>query len=178
MRIGLTVYTQGMIIGLLLMALLVGLVVVPLVLWSSVKWDSPLHEIVISAAAGAIGAFVSVLQRMASDKSKFAVHYDLGKRMLYMLGSYRPVLGVVFGVFTYFVLASGILGTSAAGRTQPVVLLRLARLRRRLQRALHPGAGQERRGPRARAGNAGRVGDRHRRAERLTSSRTPPASVW
>ena len=26
-----------------------------------------------------------------------------------MLGSYRPVLGAVFGVFTYFVLASGIL---------------------------------------------------------------------
>jgi hypothetical protein len=110
-RIGLTVYTQGMIIGLLLMALLLALVVVPLVLWSSVEWDSHLHEIVISAAAGAIGAFVSVLQRMASEKSKFAVHYDLGKRTLYMLGSYRPVLGAVFGVFTYFVLVSEILGT-------------------------------------------------------------------
>jgi hypothetical protein len=72
-RIGLTVYTQGMIIGLLLMAALVALVVVPLVLWGSVRWDSNLHEIVISAAAGAIGAFVSVLQRMASEKSKFAV---------------------------------------------------------------------------------------------------------
>ena len=110
-RIGRTVYTQGMIIGLLLMALVVALVVVPLVMWSSVEWDTRQHEIVISAAAGAIGAFVSVLQRMASDKSKFAVHYDLGKRTLYMLGSYRPVLGVVFGVFTYFVLASEVLGT-------------------------------------------------------------------
>ena len=111
-RIGLTVYTQGMVIGLLLMAFLVALVVMPLVLWGSVKWDNHLHQILISAAAGAIGAIVSVLQRMASEKSKFAVHYDLGKRTLYMLGSNRPVLGVVFGVFTYFVLASGILGTS------------------------------------------------------------------
>jgi hypothetical protein len=113
-RIGLTVYTQGMIIGLLLMASLVALVVAPLVLWGSVKWDSDssLHQILISAAAGAVGAIVSVLQRMASEKSKFTVHYDLGKRTLYMLGSYRPVLGVVFGVFTYFVLVSGILGTS------------------------------------------------------------------
>ena len=111
-RIGLTVYTQGMIIGLMLMTLLVALVVVPLVVWGSVKWDSSLHQILISAAAGAVGAIVSVLQRMASEKSKFAVHYDLGKRTLYMLGSYRPVLGVVFGVFTYFVLASEILGTS------------------------------------------------------------------
>jgi hypothetical protein len=119
-RIGLMVYTQGMVIGLLLMALLVALVVVPLVLWGSVKWDSPLHEILISAAAGAIGAIVSVLQRMASEKSKFSVHYDLGKRILYMLGSNRPVLGVVFGVFTYFVLASGILGTSQPDDTNPL----------------------------------------------------------
>jgi tetrahydromethanopterin S-methyltransferase subunit G len=120
-RIGLTVYTQGMIIGLLLMAVLVSLVVVPLVLWSSVTWERnlQLHEIVLSAAAGAIGAFVSVLQRMASDKS-FPVHYDLGKRVLYMLGSYRPVLGAVFGVFTYFVHASGILGTSKPAETNPL----------------------------------------------------------
>lgn len=117
-RIGLTVYTQGMIIGLLLMALLLALVVVPLARWSSVEWGS--HLIVISVAAGAIGAFVSVLQRMASDKSKFTVHYDLGKRTLYMLGSYRPVLGAVFGVFTYFVLASGILGTSPPADTNPL----------------------------------------------------------
>jgi hypothetical protein len=119
-RIGLTVYTQGMAIGLLLMTFLVALVVVPLVLWGSVKWDSPLHEILISAAAGAIGAIVSVLQRMASEKSKFAVHYDLGKRILYMLGSNRPVLGGVFGVFTYFVLASGVLGTSPPTNTNPL----------------------------------------------------------
>jgi hypothetical protein len=113
-RIGLTVYTQGMIIGVLLIASLVSLVVLPL------TWDSHSHEIVLSAAAGAIGALVSVLQRMASPKSKFAVHYDLGKRTLYMLGSYRPVLGAVFGIFTYFVLASGILGTSPPSRTDPL----------------------------------------------------------
>ena len=74
----------------------------------------------ISVAAGAVGAFISVLQRMASEKSKFVVHYDLGKRTLYMLGSYRPVLGAVFGVFTYFVLASGILGTSPPTETNPL----------------------------------------------------------
>ena len=81
------------------------------VTFPDLTWDRQVQAIVLSAAAGAIGAFVSVLQRMASDKS-FPVHYDLGKRVLYMLGSYRPVLGVVFGVFTYFVLASEALGTS------------------------------------------------------------------
>ena len=37
-----------------------------------------------------------------------------------MLGSYRPVLGAVFGIFTYFVLASGILGTSPPSGTDPL----------------------------------------------------------
>jgi hypothetical protein len=119
-RIGRTVYTQGMIIGMLLIATLLVLAVVPLVAWGSAKWDANLHALVISVAAGALGAFISVLQRMASEKSKFVVHYDLGKRTLYMLGSYRPVLGAVFGVFTYFVLASKILGTSPPKDTNPL----------------------------------------------------------
>ncbi len=117
-RIGLTVYTQGMIVGLLLIGLLLAFVTVALLLWTSVDWDSHDSRIVTSVAAGAIGAFVSVLQRISSDKSKFSVHYDLGKRTLYMLGSYRPVLGAVFGVFTYFVLASRILQTKPPNDTR------------------------------------------------------------
>jgi hypothetical protein len=111
-RIGLTVYTQGMIMGLLLVAVLLGLTAAALALWTSLTWDLYDTRIVVSIVAGALGAFVSVLQRISSsDEKKFTVHYDLGKRTLYMLGSYRPVLGAVFGVFTYFVLASGILQT-------------------------------------------------------------------
>lgn len=117
-RIGLTVYTQGMIMGLLLIAVLLVLGVTTLLLWSSITWNGYHTRIVVSVAAGALGAFVSVLQRISSDKSKFTVHYDLGKRTLYMLGSYRPVLGAVFGVFTYFVLASGILQTKTLGDTR------------------------------------------------------------
>jgi hypothetical protein len=99
-----------MVMGVLLVGLLLALVV-SLVLWRSDAWDTYDTRIVVSVGAGALGAFVSVLQRISSDKSKFTVHYDLGKRTLYMLGSYRPVLGAVFGAFTYFVLASGILQT-------------------------------------------------------------------
>ena len=108
-RIGLTVYTQGMIMGVILVGVLLALGVA-LSLWGSITWDRYDTRIVVSIAAGALGAFVSVLQRISSsDKTKFTVHYDLGKRTLYMLGSYRPVLGAVFGIFTYFVLAGGIL---------------------------------------------------------------------
>jgi hypothetical protein len=118
-RIGLTVYTQGMIMGVLIVAALLALGVVALSLWSSITWDRYDTRIVVSIAAGALGAFVSVLQRISSsDKTKFTVHYDLGKRTLYMLGSYRPVLGAVFGVFTYFVLASGIVQTKTLQDTR------------------------------------------------------------
>jgi hypothetical protein len=108
-RIGRTVYTQGMIIGLFLVAVLAAAFVLPLVFWDVAEWGPDLQALLVSMGAGAIGAFVSVLQRMASEK--FVVHYDLGKRTLYMLGSYRPVLGAVFGVFTYFLLASNLLET-------------------------------------------------------------------
>lgn len=70
-----------------------------------------LRTLFVAYGAGAVGAFVSVLQRMASEK--YDVHYDLGKRTVLMLGSYRPVLGAVFGVFTYLVLASGLLQTAS-----------------------------------------------------------------
>jgi hypothetical protein len=108
-RIGRTVYTQGMLIGLLLVAGVAAAFVLPLVFWNGVEWGPDLQALLVSFGAGAIGAFVSVLQRMAGEK--FVVHYDLGKRTLYMLGSYRPVLGAVFGVFTYFLLASTLLET-------------------------------------------------------------------
>jgi tetrahydromethanopterin S-methyltransferase subunit G len=108
-RIGRTVYTQGMVIGLFLVAALAAAFVLPLLSWNVTDWDPDLQALLISLGAGAIGGFVSVLQRMASEK--FVVHYDLGKRTLYMLGSYRPVLGAVFGVFTYFLLASSLLET-------------------------------------------------------------------
>jgi len=116
-QIGRTLYVEGMLIGLGLVA---GLAAVALFLLPRVDllwWDAQpanrddvLRTLLVTYGAGAVGAFVSVLQRMASEK--YDVHYDLGKRTLLMLGSYRPVLGAVFGVFTYLVLASGLLQTA------------------------------------------------------------------
>jgi hypothetical protein len=52
-----------MIIGLALTALVVSLVMAPLVRGLG-HFGTARHEMVLSAPAGAIGAFVSVLQRM------------------------------------------------------------------------------------------------------------------
>ncbi len=118
-QIGRTLYVEGMLIGLGLVAVLATIAVTLLPRVDFLWWDTPLpagrnevlRTLLVAYGAGAIGAFVSVLQRMASEK--YDVHYDLGKRTILMLGSYRPVLGAVFGLFTYLVLASGLLQTAS-----------------------------------------------------------------
>jgi hypothetical protein len=119
-RIGRMVYTQGMLIGMAVMAAFAVAIVLPLTLSGALHWKLPegrqVQTLVVAYALGSVGAFVSVLQRMSGEK--FRVHFDLGKRNLYMLGSFRPVLGAVFGVFTYFVLASGLLQTTPPDNTK------------------------------------------------------------
>jgi hypothetical protein len=54
--------------------------------------------------AGAIGAVISVLQRI--NARHFALDYDVGRRYLLFLGGLRPALGSVFGLAVYFAFES------------------------------------------------------------------------
>jgi hypothetical protein len=58
-------------------------------------------------AAGALGAIVSVLTRMRSDR--FALDYEVGRMPAFGLGAFRPFIGAVFGLFIYFALQSELL---------------------------------------------------------------------
>ena len=58
-------------------------------------------------AAGALGAIVSVLTRMRSDH--FSLDYEVGRMPAFWLGTFRPFLGAVFGLFIYFALQSELL---------------------------------------------------------------------
>lgn len=58
--------------------------------------------------AGAVGAFVSVLSRMASP-AKFDLDPEVGRRAIFYLGTYRPVVGAIFGLAMYFLLKSSVL---------------------------------------------------------------------
>jgi hypothetical protein len=58
-------------------------------------------------AAGALGAIVSVLTRMRSDR--FTLDYEVGRMPAFWLGTFRPFLGAVFGLFIYFALQSELL---------------------------------------------------------------------
>jgi len=60
-------------------------------------------------AAGALGAIVSVMSRMASARSEWVVDYEVGRPALRFLGSVRPFVGAVFGLALYFTVKAGIL---------------------------------------------------------------------
>jgi hypothetical protein len=57
-------------------------------------------------AAGAIGAVVSVLQRISAND--FALEFDVGRRYVLFVGGLRPALGAVFGLAVYFAFTSGL----------------------------------------------------------------------
>jgi hypothetical protein len=59
-------------------------------------------------ASGALGAFVSVLSRMASP-AKFDLDPEVGRRAIFCLGAYRPLVGAIFGLALYFLLQSSLL---------------------------------------------------------------------
>ena len=62
--------------------------------------------------AGALGAFVSVLSRMAAP-AKFELDPEVGRRALFFLGAYRPPVGAIFGLALYFLLQSSLLQVTA-----------------------------------------------------------------
>jgi hypothetical protein len=68
-----------------------------------------LQLFIISVIAGALGAILSVLSRMASLTDKFSVDHELGRKNVRWRGIYRPFVGGIFGLATFLMLASGIL---------------------------------------------------------------------
>ncbi|MBM2821906.1 MAG: hypothetical protein HW413_652 [Thermoleophilia bacterium] len=107
----------GMAQGLLALVLLTGLAVALTGLVDGLDgggthWGE-LQLFVISVMAGALGALLSVLTRMASLTGKFVLDHEVGRKNVRWIGIYRPFVGGIFGVATYLMLASGILQTQS-----------------------------------------------------------------
>ena len=99
-------YLAGVAAGTALAIALSGLLF--LVLWvSDVVSSQDRAEIVAIWIAGAIGAVVSVLQRVSSNSLE--LHHEAGKSELALLGVIRPLLGGALGVALYSLFAGGIL---------------------------------------------------------------------
>ncbi len=106
------VYFWGMMVGAILSGL-IGLGIAA-ILQNGGWFDEPhtlaTQTFIICFAAGGLGAIVSVLMRMSSNR--FGVDYEVGRATVRRLGSFRPFIGAVFGMALYFLFQSELLHTS------------------------------------------------------------------
>ena len=71
--------------------------------WLSISWAAPVAALV----AGALGAVVSVIERINSGK--FELEYDVGGPYTFFLGGLRPLIGGVFAMAITFAISGGLL---------------------------------------------------------------------
>jgi hypothetical protein len=102
-------YFGGMLVGL---AAVIGLgALIPFIVgaFGDVELATPAaRKFYACFVAGALGAMVSVMTRMRQEDG-VRLDYEVGELLIVLLGAFRPVLGVVFGVLTYFAIASQLL---------------------------------------------------------------------
>ena len=103
-RSGQIVYVGGMLLGM-----------VPPLLFAFAAWivltqdhTSPVGIGLVCFSAGAVGALMSVMSRLSSNKVR--IDWEFGKDTLRTLGSLRPFVGGIFGLVTYLALKSGVIG--------------------------------------------------------------------
>jgi hypothetical protein len=93
-------------------------------LWLSIAWATP----VAALAAGAVGAVVSVIQRI--NTGTFELDYDVGDPYALFLGGLRPLIGGAFGMAITFAFDGGLLhlpvSASASTHDRRLALLVLA----------------------------------------------------
>src|SRR5581483_8311963 len=95
-------------------------------LWLTISWATP----VAALAAGAVGAVVSVIQRI--NTGTFELDYDVGSPYAMFLGGLRPLIGGAFGIAITFAFDGGLLhlpvAASSTSHDRRLALLVLALL--------------------------------------------------
>jgi uncharacterized membrane protein len=118
-KTGRLIYFWGMMTGLLALgALAVAGSALYSIFGNFHLQDGDTQTFFICYGMGAVGAVISVMTRMASG-SGFDVDYEVGRRSIRRVGSFRPVLGAVFAIVVYFALRGDLiqLQTSATEHT-------------------------------------------------------------
>jgi hypothetical protein len=107
------VYFQGMVAGILILGALAA--VIWFILYTSIPgvWGEnkrTLAEMAVCVGMGAIGALASVMSRTSSNETSAAeFDYELGRRPLWFLGAFRPVVGAIFALVLYFAFRGDLL---------------------------------------------------------------------
>ena len=60
----------------------------------------------ICFAAGAVGALVSVMERLTADKLQ--LNHESGEMTIFILGFIRPLFGALFGLALFFFISGGV----------------------------------------------------------------------
>ena len=99
------------------------------------------QEFFASAAAGGIGAVISVLMRM-SGRGSFAIDHELSRWDVRLVGSYRPLIGAVSGIVVYFLFQTPLIPMEQSELNLPffVVVSFLAGFSERWTRMMLSGA--------------------------------------
>jgi len=120
-KTGRLIYFWGMMIGVVSLGVLavVGSAIYSLFGNFHLR-DGDTQTFFICYAMGAVGAIVSVMARMSSVRGAgFDIDYEVGRRSLRRVGSFRPAIGAIFAVVLYFALRGDLiqLQTSATEHT-------------------------------------------------------------
>ena len=118
-------YSKGMLWGIIGLFLLVGLLAALHMLDQNTSYPD-LERFLISLGAGGVGAIVSVMQRMSSNSLRLNVLAE--HKALNLIGSFRPIIGALFGAAFVVLLTGGLLNISPAQQTPPRTLYFLAGL--------------------------------------------------
>lgn len=109
-KVGRLVYFAGMLYGVAIVTA-AGLAAGALLWW----WtglepnDENTHRLAVSYSMGAIGALMSVMTRMGSNKEgAFNLDFEVGRGPLRSLGIVRPFIGAVSALVVYFALEGDI----------------------------------------------------------------------
>ena len=136
-------YVEGMLgLGLVVLVSLAVATAGVLALFGGLDLQSKGNqEFFASAAAGGIGAVISVLMRM-SGRGSFAIDHELSRWDVRLVGSYRPLIGSVSGIVVYFLFQTPLLPMEQSELTLPffVVVSFLAGFSERWTRMMLSGA--------------------------------------
>ncbi|HYX76104.1 MAG TPA: hypothetical protein VE757_02910, partial [Gaiellaceae bacterium] len=83
-------------------------------------WGPKVEALLLCTGAGSVGALVSVLSRMTLGDEKFSIDFEVGRPLLRRLGLYKPFVGSVFAVATYFLVAGGLLPATTESPGDPL----------------------------------------------------------
>ncbi|MBA2332990.1 MAG: hypothetical protein H0V94_09400 [Actinobacteria bacterium] len=137
-------YVEGMLgLGVALLVVLSVATAGVLALFGGLELESSAaREFYASAAAGGVGAVISVLMRMSGRGGSFAIDHELSRWEVTLIGSYRPLIGSVSGIVVYFLFQTTLVPVEQDSLTLPffVVVSFLAGFSERWTRMMLSGA--------------------------------------